>query len=78
MFKINEDGFTMGFRNGWTVSVQWHQGAYSDAQNSTAEVAAWDEDGKWWIFDDGDTVAGWQTPEEVAEFLHKISQEIKG
>ena len=68
----SSEGFKIKFKNGWTVSVQWHEGAYSDEENKTAEIAAWHEDDV--SYDFGyDTVKGWQTPEEVAEFIKMIS-----
>lgn len=87
MFKTNTmtyAGFQMTFANGWTVSVQWGLGTYSDnrysdfrarAESKTAEIAAWDADGKWHTFvgDYEDTVKGWCKPDEVAEFIHFIS-----
>ena len=68
------DGFSMKFKNGWTVSVQWHKDAYSHDDNTTAEIAAWDKDNNWFVFDrNAETVKGWQTPEEAAEFIKMIS-----
>ena len=68
------DGFSMKFKNGWTVSVQWHKDAYSDDDNTTAEIAAWDKDNNGFVFDrNAETVKGWQTSEEVAEFIKMIS-----
>ena len=77
MFITNDngspDGFSMKFKNGWTVSVQWHKDAYSHDDNTTAEIAAWDKDNNWFDFSPFDNVQGWQTPEEVAEFIKMIS-----
>ena len=68
------DGFSMKFKNGWTVSVQWHKDAYSDDDNTTAEIAAWDKDNNGFVFDrNAETVKGWQTSEEAAEFIKMIS-----
>ena len=84
MFKTNtmtNAGFQMTFANGWTVSVQWGTGTYSDNKYTdfraitdcpTAEIAAWDEFGNWHNFGD-DTVKGWCKPDEVAEFIQFIS-----
>ena len=37
-FKSNyRPGFTMTFENGWTISVQWHTGAYCDRRSSEHE-----------------------------------------
>lgn len=84
MFKTNKmtnAGFQMTFENGWTVSVQWGGGTYSDnrytdfrsvTESPTAEIAAWDIEGKWYNFGD-DTVMGWCKPDQVAEFIQLIS-----
>lgn len=75
-------GFSITLPNGNTVSVQWGPGNYCDARSmefdaptkeptwssDTAEIAAWDSDGKWHNFG-SDTVSGWLTPEEVVTFL---------
>lgn len=83
MFETTDNGFRIKFANGWTVSVQWNPGNYSDNHQSrmsrdtkmastTAEVAAWDKDGKWFDFGDN-TVYGWTSPEDVARFIYLIS-----
>lgn len=85
MFKITQNkGFHMAFKNGWTVSVQFGPGNYGDnydrsfydkeplEPSRTAEIAAWDEENNWYRFDNGDTVQGYQTPEQVLEFMNKI------
>ena len=57
-------GFQITFDNGWTISVQWGPGNYSDNQSepwdagpqmhdritesTTAEIAAWDSDDVFW------------------------------
>lgn len=79
-------GFQMTFENGWTISVQWHKGAYCErkgesypwsskdpnpATSKDAEIAAWDKDGNWYQFEH-DQVLGWQTTDEVSEFMNKI------
>ena len=80
-------GFQMTFKNGWTISVQWHTGAYCErkgesypwsskdpnpATSKDAEIAAWDKDGNWYQFEH-DQVLGWQTTDEVAEWMDIIS-----
>lgn len=88
-FAITEHkGFQMTFENGWTVSVQWGPGNYGsnhDANDyaapqkervycaSTAEVAAWDKNTKWFSFD-SDTVKGYLSADEVAQFISEVSQ----
>ena len=73
----------MRFENGWTVSVQWHSGAYCDnhlylvdpkeelKECATAEIAAWDSNGEWYQFEN-DTVEGHKTPDQAADFIQMI------
>jgi len=76
----------MTFENGWTVSVQWHSGAYCDRRgldyapgseefgdSYTAEIAAWDSEGNWYDFG-SDQVLGYQTPEQVVTFMQYVKQ----
>lgn len=87
MFKVQKDehhtGFQMMFDNGWTVSVQFGVMCYSSNQNKfpfgtipyradTAEIAAWDENGVWYQFDENNTVKGWCGPNEVADFIAMV------
>lgn len=88
MFSItNHKGFQITFPNGWTVSVQWGPGNYCENRyiedihapekayiycSNDAEVAAWDSNGVWYDFG-SDTVKGRCTPQEVAEFITRIS-----
>jgi hypothetical protein len=87
MFKITQGkGFHMTFANGWTVSVQWGAGNYSDHNSAldtpnaalgakgsaTAEIAAWDKDGKWFNFGH-DEVRGYVRADEVLAFMVMIS-----
>ena len=79
-------GFQMKFANGWTVSIQFGPGNYGSTRDlawnapatmerldsATAEIAAWDADGKWFDFGN-DKVAGYQTADEVAAFISKVS-----
>lgn len=87
MFKPNKatgSGFQLTFANGRTVSVQWGPATYSSNYDlpyattgqsaATAEIASWDASGTWHIFPNGDTVQGYQTPDEVAAFLCQIAQ----
>jgi hypothetical protein len=72
----NRPGFQMRFENGWTVSVQWHENAYRTKTGYTddspnAEIAAWDINREWFQFE-GDSVKGYCTPDEVADFIHKV------
>jgi len=72
-----EGGFQMVFKNGWTVSVEWHEDAFSDEENRTAQIGAWDKDLNWFVFDEGkidaDTIKGYVAPEQVASFIKMIS-----
>lgn len=81
-------GFHMTFDNGWTASVQWGIGNYcnnytldfrssSDADagakgSDTAEIAAWDKDGKMYNFG-ADNVKGYVTPNQVLTFLNMVA-----
>ena len=76
-------GFQMTFESGWTISVQWGRGNYCERMNSSidedrkqmtvestsAEIAIWNKDGEWYTFDNGDTVLGYLTADEVAEWI---------
>lgn len=87
-FKSQErPGFSMTFENGWTISVQWHIHAYCErkkmttdmdeifdrkpAQSATAEIAIWDKEGEWYNFE-SDQVLGYQTPDQVVEWMQKV------
>jgi len=84
MFKvINSRGFQMTFKNGFTISVQFGVGNYCErgrlsfedevkedrVESKNAEIAIWDNEGKWFDFGhdqvkgycDTDEVAGWIT-----------------
>ena len=78
-FKITRgSGFQLTFANGMTVSVQFGGGTYSSnrgapygeptADANTAETAIWNKNGDWIkrLATDGDTVQGWQSPDDVA------------
>lgn len=59
----------------WTEDANAKVGALG---STTAEIAAWDANKVWHnfsltVFEDGDTVKGYCTPDEVAEFIAKIS-----
>lgn len=85
LFRTNTNsGFSIILKNGWTVSVQWgigthsdnhlSEGKYGDRQTSnTAEVAAYKDigtpQGSWYE----DNPRGYQTPEQVIEFIAKVA-----
>lgn len=88
MFAITDrKGFHMKFANGWTVSVQFGRGNYCSNRelgefgrdvppSNTAEIAAWDKDGKWYKNEDwGDDVKGYCGTDEVAEFIALIANQ---
>jgi hypothetical protein len=89
-FAICEQkGFHVTFENGWTVSVQFGGGNYSDnydhrigpgpvPHSATAEVAAWPNGGEMIRLDCGDTVAGWQTPAQVLALMVDIAARPAG
>jgi len=85
MFKTNQNkGFTMTFKNGITISVQFGAGNYCERRNliapiqgemkmnmvesKTAEIAIWDKEGAWFSFGH-DTVKGWVNTDEVATWI---------
>jgi hypothetical protein len=67
-------GFHLTFENGNTISVQFGLGSYSSnrkqskPKSNTAEIAIWNTNGDWYVFDDN-TVKGWCSPDEVAEWI---------
>lgn len=86
-FSISDQkGFHITFSNGWTVSVQFGGGNYSEnydlpighrsgpvPKSGTAEIAAWPNGGEMITLADGDTVAGWQTPEQVLALMVDVA-----
>ena len=87
--STNNKGFQMTFENGWTISVQFGYGNYcqnnhhpngfyfSKNQDITtsedAEIAIWDNQGNWYNFG-SDTVKGYCSTNEVAEWIDKVSK----
>jgi hypothetical protein len=87
MFNVQTDdfhnGFQMTFENGWTVSVQFgwpnycsnqHKNGHVIHSSSDAEIAAWDKEGVWYRFANGDTVQGWNSADDVADFIAKVAE----
>lgn len=83
-FKTHaQRGFWLTFDNGWVVSVQWGPGCYGtnydepfenrderQFEASEAEVWAWNTvTGE----NEPDEPMGWQTPDQLAEFIATIS-----
>ena len=78
--QYNNAGFSMTFKNGWTVSVQFGKDNYCDnrfddiskTRCPNAEIAAWDSSGDKHYYFDNDYVKGWVNADEVADFIVKI------
>lgn len=60
------------FANGNTVSIAFHEFSYSDKGETTAELAAWNND-RDIPLSDNDDVRGHMTIEEVLEILNQAS-----
>ena len=41
-------------------------------ESLTAEIAAWDKNGEWFKFEDGQDVRGYTTPDQVADLIEVI------
>jgi len=83
--STNNKGFQMTFENGWTISVQFGYGNYCDnghhpdgfyfskaqdvVESSDAEIAIWDDKGKYYNFG-SDTAKGYCSADEVATWIH--------
>ena len=67
-------GFKMTFDNGYTISVQFGSGTYSDGGKTTAEVGAWDSNGEWVRLEPNDDVRAYCSPEDVLEAMNFISK----
>lgn len=83
-FKVFKNGFQEGFKitfaNGCTISVIFGRGSYSDEGKTTAEVAAFDSDGEWliwdgtqWTVEPQSDVMPRQTPEQVLNLMNELS-----
>jgi hypothetical protein len=85
--EINHNGFKMTFSNGCSISVIFGKYTYSDGGQTTAEVAAWNSNGNWMLFqedrlpfdqwiilEDGVEVMPRQTAVEVANLIYTLSQ----
>lgn len=81
MFEANENGFFIGFSNGYMVSVKWDSprrgGFYcemnTDTECAAAEVAVFQPDGRFVQLDEYDDILRYQTANEVAAIIHKYS-----
>ena len=74
-------GFQMTFENQFTISVQFSKHNYSDQGKTTAEVAAWNSNGDWMVYNgdnwvvltNGDTdVMSHQTTDDVARMISEL------
>jgi hypothetical protein len=74
-YAFKREGFKITFTNGYTVSVQFGSGTYSDEGETTAEVAAWGpgEQGEYVKLTDYDDVKAHCSPEEVLEVMNKVA-----
>ena len=85
--EINHDGFHMTFNNGCTISVMFGKYTFSDGGETTAEVAAWNGDGDWMLFQEDRLpfdqwtvlsneieVMSRQTADEVANLIFTLSK----
>ena len=43
-------------------------------ESKDAEIAIWNSDKVWYVFEDGEEVKGWCSPDEVAEWIYKVSK----
>ena len=67
------NGFQITFNNGYTVSVQFGRSAYSDQGETTAEVAAWGPDHKWFKLNEYDDVKGHCSPDDVLGIMNMVA-----
>jgi hypothetical protein len=88
-YSTNNKGFQMTFANGWSISVQFGYGNncqnhhhpngfhFSKNQEVTtsedAEIAIWDNNYNWYNFGN-DTIKGYCSTNEVAEWIDKVSK----
>lgn len=80
---LHHDGYQMTFANGCTISVMFGQYTYSNSGETTAEVAAWRNDGPWLVYQEGvwielpkdsTEIMARQTSDEVANLIFTLSQ----
>ena len=79
-----ENGWTVSIQFGWgnyganydneALMYRSDRKVEREIKSNTAEIAAWDKDHKWHEFEDGDTVAGYKSVEDVFEFMQIIQQ----
>lgn len=88
--STSNKGFQMTFENGWTISVQFGYGNYCDnrchpggwhfekkqevTQSPNAEIAIWNDKSPDFYNFGSDTVKGYCSANEVAEWIDKVKQ----
>jgi len=59
------------------IGLIGHEQELKHLSSFNAEIAAWEKDGRWITKelrpDATDTVLGWQTPEEILDFMNKAA-----
>lgn len=82
MFKAHQNkGIQITFKNGWTISIQFSDKHYCNnkktsqliTESESAEIAIWDKNEEYYKFSDGGLCQGWCSPDEVAEWITKVS-----
>ena len=91
MFSATRNsGFQLTFSNGYTISVQFGYGTYSEnhhhpdgfdfaktrdlVTSEDAEIAIWDANYNWFTFDNDDQVMGHCSVDEVLSWINRVSQ----
>ena len=73
-------GIHMKFENGNTISIQFSKGNYCDNRDESkpscnnCEIAIWNEEHKWYSFDEYDVVKGYCTTDELADWIQFASK----
>jgi hypothetical protein len=77
MFRHGANGFRLVFDNGYAISVQWGPSSYADntgdGTSETAEIAVFRPNGSMMKLASHSTVNGWQTAENVAQYIAIVS-----
>ena len=81
----NGHGCRLGFTNGASMSIQWHENSYCSnrfmnlekdrSYSPDAEVSIFLPSGEWYSFG-GDTLAGWQSIHGVMAYIREFSSPI--
>lgn len=66
------NGLHIRFNNGWTISIQQHDGSYA-TEDQTVEIAAWDVFGNWHKFEHGDNVLGHVNSDDLVKWINHFS-----